>query len=372
MKKIKVLFIGYGTNLGGIETFLFNLVKNADLKKFEFSFLVFKANKKVVFYDELIKLGCKIYEITPRSKNYFKFLKDLKDVYKNNDFDYIHFNLMDLSCFERITYANKYSSAKLIIHSHCGSSAHINKKSIISQILHKIGLKKIAKINHYNFACGKQAGIWMFGKEPFIIFNNGIDLNKFKFSKVNRDLIRKGLNIKSDETCIGLVAKLEEEKNPLFLLETFKQYHLLQNKSHLIIIGEGSLKEQLDSKINKYNLNNNVHLLGKKIDAYKYYSAFDIVIMPSLYEGLSITLCEAQVNGLKCYTSDNVDKQSNISGNVEFLSLSKEPKEWAEHILKSNNSRDEKVLEKIPEEFDSKKSYKKIYKFYENFESKKI
>ena len=75
MKKIKVLFTGYGTNLGGIETFLFNLVENVDLKKFEFSFLVFKASKKVVFYDELIEMGCKIYEITPRSKNYFKFLK---------------------------------------------------------------------------------------------------------------------------------------------------------------------------------------------------------------------------------------------------------------------------------------------------------
>ena len=109
-----------------------------------------------------------------------------------------------------------------------------------------------------------------------------------------------------------------------------------------------------------------VIFLGKKVDANKYYSAMDIYIMPSISEGLSIALCEAQVNGLKCYTSDGVDKQSNISGNVEFLSLSQSPKEWAEHILKSNNSRDENVLEKIPEEFDAKKSYKKIYKFYGN------
>ena len=50
MQKIKILFIGYGTNLGGIETFLYNLVKNANFEEFEFSFMVFKNNKKVYSY----------------------------------------------------------------------------------------------------------------------------------------------------------------------------------------------------------------------------------------------------------------------------------------------------------------------------------
>ena len=364
MKKIKVLFIGYGTNLGGIETYLFNLVKNADLSKFEFSFLTFKGSKEVVFYNELINMGCKIYKITPRTKNYFKFLKELKDVYKNNSFDYIHFNLMDLSCFERITYANKYSNAKLIIHSHCGSSEGLEKMSFISQKLHKIGLKKIKKIPHYNVACGKKAGIWMHGTEPFLIFNNGIDLNKFKYSNLYREKIRKELNIKKEDICIGLVAKLEVQKNPLFLLEIFKEYYKMNDKSHLVLIGEGSLKDELEAKIKEWGLNTKVHLLGKRIDAYKYYSAFDLVVMPSLFEGLSITLCEAQVNGLKCYTSEQVDRSSNISGNVSFLSLDLSPYEWANYINNHNNERDINVLSKIPDSFNAKKSYEVVYEFY--------
>ena len=366
MKKIKVLFIGYGTNLGGIETFLFNLVKNADLKKFEFSFLVFKTNKKVVFYDELIKMGCKIYEMTPRSKNYFKFLKELKDVYTSNDFDYIHFNLMDLSCFERIIYANKYSSAKLIIHSHCGNIEYLKTKSIASRILHKIGMRYIKKINYIRLSCGEKAGKYMFGKDKFIVFNNGIDYDRFRFSLNNRKAIRKELNIKGNEICLGLVATFSPVKNHTFLIDVIYELNKLNENIKLILIGVGLLEDDIKKKVEELGLTEKVIFLGKKVDANKYYSAMDIYIMPSLSEGLSISLCEAQVNGLKCYTSDNVDKQSNISGNVEFLSLSQSPKEWAEHILKSNNSRDENALEKIPEEFDAKKSYNRIYKFYED------
>ena len=364
MKKIRVLFIGYGTNLGGIETYLFNLVKNADLNKFSFSFLTFKGNKKIVFYDELINMGCKIYEITPRTKNYFKFLKELKDVYKNNGFDYIHFNLMDLSCFERITYANKYSKAKLIIHSHCGSKNYIKTKSKISQLLNKYGRQRIKNINYYRVACGKEAGNYMFNHYPFIIFNNGIDFNKFKFNKNYRYEIRKKLNIEDDEICIGLVAAFLSVKNHEFLIDIMA--NLKDKKVKMILIGTGPLEEEIKKKVSRLNLLKQVIFLGERTDAFKYYSAMDIYLMPSISEGLSISLCEAQINGLKCYTTTGVDRNSNISNNVIFISLEKKAEEWANYIINSNNERDMNVLKKIPDEFNAKKSYEKVYKFYKD------
>ena len=364
MKKIKVLFIGYGTNLGGIETYLFNLVKNADSSKFEFSFLTFKESKEVVFYNELINMGCKIYKITPRTKNYFKFLKDLKDVYKNNNFDYIHFNLMDFSCFERITYANKYSKANLIIHSHCGSKNYIKTKSIISQLLNKYGKYKIKKINYYRVACGKEAGNFMFNNSSFITFNNGIEFNKFKFNKNYRYEIRKKLNIKNDELCIGLVAAFLPVKNHDFLIDVID--NLRHKKVILLLIGTGPLEDEIKQKVSKLKLDKQVMFLGKRTDTFKFYSAMDIYLMPSVSEGLSISLCEAQINGLKCYTTTGVDRESNISNNVTFLSLDKKAEGWANHIINSNNDRDVNVLKKIPDKFNSKRSYEKVYKFYED------
>ena len=102
----------------------------------------------------------------------------LKNVYKNNKFDYIHFNIMDFSCFERILYAHRYSNAKLIVHSH--SSGFFRKSSFITKALHNIGKIRLKHINYLKVACGEQAGKFMFGINKFDVLYNGIDFKKFK------------------------------------------------------------------------------------------------------------------------------------------------------------------------------------------------
>lgn len=370
MTKINILFVGYGTNLGGIETFIYNIVKKANKKVFNFSFLVFKNNKKIVYFDELTSMGCKIFEIEKRTKNYFKYLKDLKKVYSKNKFDIIHFNLMDMSAYERITYADKYSNAKLIIQSHNGSFEFNKTKGLLSCLLDKIGRKKVRKINFYRAACGKQAGIYMFGDKKFEIFYNGIDFNKFKYSPTFRKQIRKEFNIDDKKIVIGCVAALLPVKNHQFLIDVVKEIYKKSKNIYLLLVGEGVLMNQLKEKVKEYNLQNNILFIGKRVDVYKIYSAFDIYVMPSISEGLSISMCEAQINGLKCITSDNVDRQTDISGNTFFWSISDTPKKWADKILKIELKRDSKVLNNIPQNFNSDYSYKKIYDYYINITHK--
>jgi glycosyltransferase involved in cell wall biosynthesis len=360
MKKIKILLIGMSSNLGGIETYLYNLVKNADLNLFQFDFL-YSEFDTMAMENDLKKIGCNIYKITPRFINYQKHIKELKKIYKNN-YDYIHYSVMSFSWFEPIVIANKYSNAKIIIHSHNGGFG--KNASFKTRLLHKIGKLKIKKVPYLRVACGQKAGKFMFNGNSFTIFNNGIDIDKFKFNKDNRIEIRKELNISDNTTIVGIVAKLEKQKNPLFLVDIFNEYQKLNGNSKLLLIGEGSLEDKMLDKIKKYNIEEKVLFLGKKINVNKYLSSFDIFIMPSLFEGLSISLIEAQVNGLKCYTSSRVDKNSNITGNVEFLSLNKCAGYWANYIFNSNNDRDMNVLDKIPDKFNSKKSYEKVYQFY--------
>lgn len=364
MNKIKILLTGMSDNLGGIETYIYNLYKNADKEKFEFSFLVFDYGKKVCYEKELEKKGVKFYKITPRTKNYFKFLKDLKEVYKNNKFDYIHFNLMDFSCFERITYANKYSKAKIIIHSHCGSSNYLKGNHLRTAILNKLGKYKIRKIPYIRAACGKQAGEYMFGLEEYLIFNNGIDLEKFKYNQASRQQIRSGLNIKNDTIVIGLIAAFLPVKNHSFLIEIFSEIIKQKKNYKLVLIGIGPTQDKIKHKVKELNIEEKVLFLGKRTDVDKIYSALDIYLMPSISEGLSISLLEAQVNGLKCYTSSEVDKNSNITGNVEFISLKNTAKEWANIIINSNNKRDKDVVKKVSEEYNAKKSYEKLFNYY--------
>lgn len=357
---IKILFEGLSNNLGGIETFIYNLIKNADKNKFEFSILL-DENIVTPYQDEYQDNGIKIYRVTSRKKNYFKYLKELKKIYQDNQFDYIHINVMSYSLFERITYACKYSKAKVIVHSH---NAGYKNGYYRTRILHQIG-KLIVKPHRFlKIACGEEAGKFMFKPNEYKIFNNGIDLEKFQFSQKYRKEIREELNLQENTIAIGLVAAFLPVKNHIFLIDIFNEILKLNNNSKLILIGTGPTQEKIKQEVKKINLQNKILFLGKRMDVNKIYSGLDIYLMPSISEGLSISLVEAQVNGLKCYTSTGVDKNSNVTGNVDFISLKNTSKEWADRIINSNNNRDINALDKVPDEFNAKKSYEKLFNYY--------
>ncbi len=365
MKKIKILYEGLSENLGGIETFIYNLYRNMDKEKFEIAFLLDK-EVKIPFQREYENGGCKFYRIENRKSNYVKYLKELKEVYIYNKFDIIHINVMSYSIFERITYACKYSDAKIIVHSHNGGfskKCKYRKTKILDQV-GRIFVKKYEK-KIIKVACGEKAGRFAFKNSEFTIFFNGIDISKFKFSVENRLKIRNSMNITDEEVVIGLVAMFNNPKNHTFLIDIFNEYFKLNNNTKLMLVGDGYLKKAIEDKVRKLNLTKNVMFLGKRVDVNLLYSAMDVYVMPSLYEGLSISLCEAQINGLKCYTSNDVDKKANITGNVDFISLKNSASIWAQKI-NENHIRDERALEKVPEEFIDKNAYKRIFNFYKN------
>lgn len=361
MEKMKILYVGYSSNLGGIERFLMNVCKNLDREKFEIYMLVFK-DKKACNQNELEKAGVKFLKITNRKENYRQYIKDLQKIYCENNFDIIHFNIMNFSLFERILLAKKYSKARLIVHSHSGS---INKVYRKTRILDKLGRFLTRNIEYDRIACGQNAGEWLFGKKKFVILNNGIDLETYGFNEMHRRKIRNEFGIKDNEVVIGLVAKLEEQKNPRFLVDLFYEYKKLNKNSKLLFIGEGSLEQELRERTRNLGIQDKVFFLGRRNDAEKIYSAMDIFIMPSWFEGFSIALVEAQANGLKCYASTNVAEESNITGNVEFLSLVESASGWAKRIYGAGDKRDENAIGKVPDKFRIEETVKSLSKIYE-------
>ena len=359
MKKIKILYEGLSGNLGGIETFIYNLCNNIDKDKFEVSIMLDK-NVQFPLKQELEKQGCKFFYITNRKTNYLKYLQDLKQLYTNNKFDIIHINVMSYSVYERITYACKYSHAKVIVHSH---SSGYKKGYYRTRFLHKIGKWKIKNCSFIKVACGEDAGKYMFGKDKFIVFNNGIDYDRFRFSLNNRKAIRKELNVKENEICLGLVATFSPVKNHTFLIDIIYELNKLNENIKLILIGVGLLEDDIKKKAEELGLTEKVVFLGKKVDANKYYSAMDIYIMPSISEGLSIALCEAQVNGLKCLISKNVTSQCQITNKCEFLDINQSSQIWANKITKSENRIINKNSKKILS-FNSQNIANKLCEFY--------
>lgn len=374
--KIKILISGLSQNIGGIENWVYGLFNFLDKDKYEISFLIDKS-LHIAYQDFYEKCGCKIFKAENRKKNYFQYLKDLKSIYKNNDFDVIHINMMGYSIWERITFACKYSNAKVIVHCHTdGYSKDCSYKK--TMFLNKIGKffvkkydKKIIKV-----ACSDKSFNFAFSGFSFVnnqnIIFNGIDVQKFKFSKEARRDIRKELGIHNQDFVIGCVAFFNDAKNHDFLIDVFDEFNKIKN-AKLVLVGEGNLKCSIENKVKQLGLEDRVIFTGARLDIDKVLSCFDCYVMPSKYEGFSIALCEAQANGLVCFTSNRSNEVSNITGNLDFIDLNLGAKEWANIILSKIFSlqnfeyyRAEAVSSKFAKNYRQDYGYLQVKKLYDN------
>ncbi len=258
--------------------------------------------------------------------------------------------------------ANKYSSAKIIVHSH---NSKIDKQEFIkNSILDFLGRKFTKNIPFLKLACGLEAGKYLFNNEKFEIMENGVEIEDYKYSKENRLLIRKKYGIEDDCVLIGHVGNFYIAKNYPKLLSIFFEYNKINSKSKLLLIGNYNNDPSIKNIVQKMGLQNQVIFAGLIKDVSKYYSAFDFFVFPSLYEGLSIAMIEAQMSGLYCYVSNKVDINTKITNNYSIINIDEESSVIAKNIsenIKTYNRAD--VI--YDERYDIKNSSKKLQEFYE-------
>lgn len=368
MNKIKVLHVGMSSNLGGIETYLINMYRNIDKNKFELSYLVFKG-EKICFYDELYNDEVKLFTVEHRRQNYFKFIKQTKKVLKNNKFDYIHFHLMEFSCFEIILLAKKYSNSNIILHSH---TANDNKRSLKTDILNKIGETLVSKKDNYiKAACSKDAGYFMFKNfknKKFVVLNNAIDLKRFVYNEKIRERVRNKFRL-DNKLVIGHVGRFVKQKNHIRLIDIFYDIYKQNKNAVLVLVGTGPLLDVIKQKVNELGIENAVIFLGTRDDVNEIYQAMDIFLFPSLLEGLGFVLVEAQTSGLPCFITDTLPDEVKVLDTTIPIALSKDNTFWSRKILSylkqiSNEKRNEKSKQMYKSQFNIEKEIKFIENIY--------
>ena len=337
MKKIKILEVIGSMNMGGAETFLMNVLRNINKEKFEFYFLCY-GNQKFDYEEEIKKLGGKIIRIESINKsNFLDYVSINKKVIQENGIDIVHSHTYYNSMFS-ILAAKKSGIKKIICHSHTTMSEP--NPNVLKRFYYFISKRIINKYSNVFLACGEDAGKSLFySKNHFTIIDNGIILENFYYKENNRQEIEKALRINSKTTVIGHVGRFEKVKNHSFILDVFFEYKKINNNSKLLLIGDGLLKKEIEKKAVKMNLQKEILFLGKRNDVNKLYSRMDALLFPSLYEGLPLTLIEAQTNGLPILASDTIDKDVDISKKIVFYPLSKGEKMWAEKLNSIVNTR---------------------------------
>lgn len=332
-KPIKVLQFSLSESIGGIETFLRNLYRQFDRNEIQFDFVT--TYDCPVYKNEFLGYGSKIFKV-PSAKNYLANYMAIKQIITDNDYKIVHIN--------------KNSGADLIPFRVCKSlgvpvviaHAHNTKSTVgkVADILSCVNRKTMDKYMTHCFASSESAAEWMFGKDfcqkhEVPILKNGIDLSDFSYNSDRRNEIRHRFSI-IDKFVVGHVGQFTNRKNHDFLLEIFKEIHARRPDSVLLLAGGGPLLGTIQQKSQALGIANSVMFMGSQNNISSYFAAMDAFVMPSLLEDLPVAAIEAQAAGLPVFLSDTIDRETDITNNVKWLSLEQPPSIWADMVLNTS------------------------------------
>lgn len=326
--------------LGGIETFITNVCSKIDRNTFNVEVVV--VNKITSQYDELFKkLGINLVVLVPEielnplkrfQKGLVAFKKYLSE--KSKITSIIHFNISDSIDLLYVEIAKKYGIKIRIAHSHNSSAT-----SKLKAIAHKSGKIFLSSAPNYYFACSKKAAKWLFSKDvyqkkKYFYIKNAIDTSDYQFNLSKRKEIRTKLGWQN-KLVLAEVGRFNLQKNHLFLLKIFKDIVHIKQNAILVLVGEkNEMFEEINQEVKKLGLQDKVIFWGKSKHVAELLQAFDVFMLPSLYEGLPFVLVESQASALPSLVSDTVTKEVELTKYVKYLSLKKSPKVWAKEAIK--------------------------------------
>ena len=326
MEPIRVLQVFHGMNCGGAENMIMNLYRAIDRTRVQFDFLV-HTERKCFFDEEIEKLGGRIFRVPYfNGKNYVKYKSALNEFFKTHkEFKIIHGHLG--SCASIYLNVAKKFGLKTIAHSHGSSSG---------RILYRVFSYPTRYIADFLFGCAQRAGRDRYGariweKKNGVVLNNSIDVDKYVYNPEVGERKRKELGLEG-RVVFGHIGRFNTPKNHMYLLDIFAGVYEKDPNSRLLLIGDGFLRGKIEKKIKKLHIEDAVVMTGVRSDANELLSAMDCFLFPSLYEGLPVTLVEAQTAGLLCLVSDRVTPEVCFTDRVQMISIDNGTAPWIQAI----------------------------------------
>lgn len=341
---IRILNLFTIMNRGGAETMVMNYYRAIDKSKIQFDFMVHR-QERGAYDDEIEAMGGRIFRMCPiYPQNLFRYKRMLKEFFDNHpEYQILHSHMSELGYFA-FKEAIRHQVPVRICHAHSSPNFKIETfKEKLKVLPREILARGMRKLSTDFFVCSKIAGDWLFGKKNesrFIMMNNAVNAASFAYDKETADIIKTEMKW-GDKIVVGHVGRFIVPKNHSFLIDIFQQFHAKHPQSILVLVGDGDQRENICNKIKKLNLEDSIILLGFRSDTANLYKAFDIFVFPSLYEGLPVSLVEAQSAGLSCIVSDTISTQARILPNYSILSLKDSLEVWVNEMEKHLNDKRE-------------------------------
>ncbi|MDE6273348.1 MAG: glycosyltransferase [Muribaculaceae bacterium] len=340
--KIKILeVVTVPTEKSGIPNVAFNIMGALPREDVELGYVAIN-DPSEFFKDKLADLGARLFVIPRKLTSPWNYVVRLAKVAKGYDVMHVHGNSATM-VLEMI--AARIAGVKI-------RAAHSHSTSCSMKSIDRLARPLFHSLCNCRLACGQDAGTWLFGERHFEVIRNGIDTSEFRFDESRRKDIRSQLGL-ADEYLIGNIANFLEVKNHRFLIEIMRALNDRRRDIKLLLLGDGELAEQIKADVRSKGLEDVVFFAGSVSNPADYMSAMDFIIMPSIHEGLPLTLIEEQANGLSAMVSDAITKEADLTGNLTYMSLGDSADKWTDKLelliekAPRNSSVSEKSIEKI-------------------------
>jgi len=358
---VRVLHVLGGLGTGGTESLIMNWYRNIDRSKVQFDFLVRSNDDNYI--NEIQELGGRVFYTATFPRHFIRNYKETKQILERKEWDVVHVHGNAAIYLLPLALAKKLNYKIRIMHSH-----NVQAQSKIFSLFHYANRKLLSHYTTHNLACSEAAGNWMFGNNEFKVMKNAVDIVDFQFAIEARKNIREKYNL-DDKFVVGHIGRFANQKNHMFLLEIFKNIKKQKNNSVLILVGDGELQTAAEKRASELGILDSVLFMGRRNDIGRVLSAMDVFVLPSLYEGLGNVLVEAQLNGLKCFVSEEAyNREVQFLPDMVKLPLKEDAAFWSEKILNHDYSINNRDLSKTTLEnsgYDIKKEVISLENIYQ-------
>lgn len=293
--------------------------------------------------------GC-AFQVVSGLRNPIKQYLQVKELIRKNHYDMVYLNTSTAMSVPVLMAAHDCGVERVLVHSHsAGFDAASSWKRKLMTTLHRLCKGLVCRCANEYLTCSDKAAEWMYtqkvndsGKVKRI--QNAVDVSKFRFDPERRTALREQLQVQ-DKFVIGMVGNMSYVKNHHYIIDVFSRVAKMDTDSILVILGDGVLRGAIEQQIRDCGLRDRVILPGQVRASDGYMSAFDLLVMPSYFEGMPIVSVEAQCAGLPCIFSDRITSEAGITKQCSFLSI-EQPELWVKEILeKKKNQVDREEVE---------------------------
>ena len=310
--EIKIAFVIWTfAGMGGSERVIYDIVRILDKRQYTIILISFEDGQVKGLYE---KLGIKTYVIQKLGKNDSRVIYEIRKILIDEAVDIV--NPHHFGPFLYTFIATRLSKVKLVYTEH--SRWQLEQLSTLKKVLNRIMLWRSDAV----VAISKQIQDYYIknlhlDRKKVHLINNGIEIDSFK--KMRSKRLLQSLGIDDYMKVVGIVANLRPEKNHKLLISAFSNVAIIMKDVRLLIVGLDCMDGEVQHFASQSSASDKIYFLGMRDDIPDLLNIFDIFCLPSLYEGLPLTILEAMAADVPVIGADTLGINEVIVNNVNGL-----------------------------------------------------